>query len=352
MVVDIGRDEVTESYDAIEFGCNDDRKHIQLQFRKKKYISEGTFATVYSIRTVPDDDIRALKRVVKLPTLTNELKILQRCNGHPNICKMMAFFYSRFTSEPESHSDKQLYHLNILLEFLPTDLLTIIEHYKKDEQYTLPLLHCKLYAYQLLRGLNALHGNNICHQDLKPSNLLVDPRSGVLKICDFSNSSIFEKANGEPCEHVKFVQDVCSLFYRAPEHLIGTKYYTLSFDLWSAGCTLAELFVGEVLFQSDPAEPQPQLNAMMQVLGCPDESLHDLDSCQFKCQQLLQTSSLKEFLLRRQVSAVHLVGKLVRYTPASRMSAKDALAHPFFEDLHHLETNFKDGVPLPKCLFE
>lgn len=89
---------------------------------------------------------------------------------------------------------------------------------------------------QLLSGLHHCHNNGILHRDIKPSNLLIDS-SGVLKIADFGLANFYTKKR-------RLTSRVVTLWYRAPELLLGSTDYGDGIDLWSAGCVLAEMFVG------------------------------------------------------------------------------------------------------------
>ena len=110
-----------------------------------------------------------------------------------------------------------------------------------------PLL-VKLYAYQLLRALNYMHRKNVMHRDIKPQNLLVDPTCHILKVCDFGSA---KKLNVE--ESKNSVSYICTRYYRAPELMFGSRTYNSSIDIWSAGCVIAELFLGEPLFKGEMA---------------------------------------------------------------------------------------------------
>lgn len=95
----------------------------------------------------------------------------------------------------------------------------------------------KLYAYQIFRALAYIHSLSIVHRDIKPQNLLVDPLSHQLKLCDFGSAKKIVK--GE-----KNVAYICSRYYRAPELIFGATEYTSAVDVWSAGCVIGELLLG------------------------------------------------------------------------------------------------------------
>ena len=83
----------------------------------------------------------------------------------------------------------------------------------------MPILEVKLYIYQLFRSLAYIHSQGICHRDIKPQNLLLDPATGVLKLCDFGSAKIL-------VENEPNVSYICSRYYRAPELIFGATNYT------------------------------------------------------------------------------------------------------------------------------
>ena len=98
-------------------------------------------------------------------------------------------------------------YLNLVLEYVPETVYRATRHYTKVKQ-TMPMLLVKLYMYQIMRSLAYIHSLGICHRDIKPQNLLLDPRTGVLKLCDFGSAKVL--VPGEPN-----VSYICSRYYRA-----------------------------------------------------------------------------------------------------------------------------------------
>lgn len=107
-----------------------------------------------------------------------------------------------------------------MLEYVPETVYRASRHYVKLKQ-PMPILQVKLYMYQLLRSLAYIHSVGICHRDIKPQNLLLNPSTGVLKLCDFGSAKIL--VAGEPN-----VSYICSRYYRAPELIFGATNYTTS----------------------------------------------------------------------------------------------------------------------------
>lgn len=109
-------------------------------------------------------------------------------------------------------------YLNLVLEFVPETVYRASRYFNKMKT-TMPILEVKLYIYQLFRSLAYIHSQGICHRDIKPQNLLLDPASGVLKLCDFGSAKIL-------VENEPNVSYICSRYYRAPELIFGATNYT------------------------------------------------------------------------------------------------------------------------------
>ena len=109
-------------------------------------------------------------------------------------------------------------YLNLVLEYVPETVYRASRYFNKMKT-TMPILEVKLYIYQLFRSLAYIHSQGICHRDIKPQNLLLDPTTGVLKLCDFGSAKIL-------VENEPNVSYICSRYYRAPELIFGATNYT------------------------------------------------------------------------------------------------------------------------------
>lgn len=110
----------------------------------------------------------------------------------------------------------------------------------------MPIEDVRLYAYQMFKGLSYLEARKICHRDIKPQNILVNDREDdkKLKICDFGSAKILKEGEAN-------ISYICSRYYRAPELIFKAEHYTNSIDMWSMGCVIAEMMLGEPLFPGE-----------------------------------------------------------------------------------------------------
>lgn len=116
--------------------------------------------------------------------------------------------------------------------------------------------------YQLLKGIAFCHDHRVLHRDLKPQNLLIN-KKGELKLADFGLARAF----GIPVR--SYSNEVVTLWYRAPDVLMGSRQYSTSIDLWSAGCIMAEMAYGRPLFCGSSVKDQ--LIRIFKYLGTPSE---------------------------------------------------------------------------------
>jgi len=109
----------------------------------------------------------------------------------------------------------------------------------------------KSIMWQILNGINYIHNNWVVHRDLKPSNILImgkGPDYGRVKIADFGMARLFQ----QPLRALHYDGVVVTVWYRAPELLLGAKHYTKAIDMWAIGCIFGELLTSSPLFQVGP----------------------------------------------------------------------------------------------------
>ncbi len=205
----------------------------------------------------------------------------------------------------------------------------------------MPALLIKLYAYQMMRALAYTHALGTCHRDIKPQNVLIDPKTHVLALCDFGSAKKFVK--GEPN-----VSYICSRYYRAPELIFGQSDYTTTIDVWSTGCVIGEFMLGEPLFPGENGADQ--LVQIIRILGTPSkEQILAMNPKynEYKFPIIKQYSWHKLFPARTDPQAIDLVSKMLVYEPKRRVRPMDALLHPFFDELRSQRTRLPDGSSLP-----
>ena len=313
-----------------------------IKYTNCRPIGNGSFGVVYQARLIRNEDEPAhesghdevaIKKVLQDKRFKNRELQIMRVLCHPNVVDLRAFFYT--------YGDKrdELY-LNLVLEFVPETVYRASRHYAKAKQ-TMPMLLVKLYMYQLLRSLVYTHSLGICHRDIKPQNLLLDPRTGVLKLCDFGSAKIL--VPGEPN-----VSYICSRYYRAPELIFGATNYTTNIDIWSTGCVMAELMQGMPLFPGESGIDQ--LVEIIKVLGTPSrEEIKTMNPnyMEHKFPQIRPHPFSKIFRPRTPADAIDLISNLLQYTPQSRLTAVEAMCHPFFDELREEEVILSNGRPIP-----
>ncbi|EAT43346.1 AAEL005238-PA [Aedes aegypti] len=305
----------------------------EVSYTDTKVIGNGSFGVVFQATLCDTGELVAIKKVLQDKRFKNrELQIMRRLE-HCNIVKLKYFFYS-------SGDKKDEVYLNLVLEYIPETVYKVARYYAKNKQ-TIPINFIRLYMYQLFRSLAYIHSLGICHRDIKPQNLLLDPETAVLKLCDFGSAK--QLLHGEPN-----VSYICSRYYRAPELIFGAINYTTKIDVWSAGCVLAELLLGQPIFPGDSGVDQ--LVEIIKVLGTPTrEQIKEMNPnyTEFKFPQIKSHPWQKVFRARTPPDAIALVSRLLEYTPGSRITPIQACAHPFFNELREGNKTLPNGREFP-----
>jgi len=256
-----------------------------------------------------------------------------RMINHPNVVLLKNSFYTNGDKPDEVF-------LNLVLEFVPETVYRVVRHYAKLKQ-TVPIFYTKLYTYQILRSLSYLHAKSVCHRDIKPQNLLLDPVLGILKLCDFGSAKVL--VEGEPN-----VSYICSRYYRAPELIFGSTNYTTAIDVWSVGCVMAELMLGQPLFPGESGVDQ--MVEIVKILGTPTrEEIMQMNQTytEYKFPQIKGHPWTRVFKAKTPPEAIDLVSKLLQYIPSARLTPVEGLAHPFFDELREPGCQLPNVKPLP-----
>eukprot|EP01103_Thecamoeba_quadrilineata_P019005 TRINITY_DN7525_c0_g1_i1.p1 TRINITY_DN7525_c0_g1~~TRINITY_DN7525_c0_g1_i1.p1 ORF type:complete len:528 (+),score=83.04 TRINITY_DN7525_c0_g1_i1:189-1586(+) len=305
-----------------------------VSYAAERIIGSGSFGVVFQASLVgSNNEVVAIKKVLQDKRFKNrELQIMSLLT-HPNIVKFKNSFYSNGERADDVF-------LNLVLEYVPETIHKISRHYSRLRQ-SIPIIYIKLYMYQLSRALCYIHSLGICHRDVKPQNLLLDTTTSVLKLCDFGSAKVLTPT--EPS-----VSYICSRYYRAPELIFGSTSYDTSIDVWSMGCVMAELMLGQPLFPGESSVDQ--LVEIIKVLGTPTrEQILAMNNnyTDFRFPQIKGHPWPKVFHRRTPPEALDFVDSLLQYTPNTRTRAVDALVHPFFDELREVNVSLPNQRSTP-----
>jgi cyclin-dependent kinase 2 len=298
------------------------------RYQRLEKIGEGTYGVVYKARDRDSGATIALKKIrleqedEGVPsTAIREISILKELT-HANVVSFMDVV----------HQDNSLY---LVFEYLDQDL----KRYMDSVSSLAPLL-VKSYLYQLVNGIAYCHSHRVLHRDLKPQNLLID-RHGALKLADFGLARAF----GIPVRH--YTHEVVTLWYRAPEILLGARKYSTPVDIWSIGCIFAEMVSRAPLFPGD--SEIDQLHKIFMALGTPSEEMwpgvRDLPDHKPTFPNWPRRP-IAETVPKLDPLGHDLLAKMLTYEPSRRISARDALNHPYFNELDKATFRPLDGTQL------
>ncbi|KAL3819000.1 hypothetical protein ACJIZ3_004905 [Penstemon smallii] len=288
------------------------------QYEKVEKIGEGTYGVVYKARDRVTNETIALKKIrleqedEGVPsTAIREISLLKEMQ-HGNIVRL----------QDVVHSERRLY---LVFEYLDLDLKKYMDSCPEFSQD--PCL-VKMFLYQILRGIAYCHSHHVLHRDLKPQNLLIDRRTNALKLADFGLARAF----GIPVR--TFTHEVVTLWYRAPEILLGSHHYSTPVDVWSVGCIFAEMVNQRALFPGD--SEIDELFQIFRVMGTPNEdawpgvtSLPDFKSAFPKW----PSKELASVVPNLDAAGLDLLGKMLFLDPSKRITARSALEHEYFKDI-------------------
>lgn len=288
-------------------------------YEKIEKIGEGTYGIVYKGKNLTTGKLVAIKKIRMevqdegIPsTAIREISLLKEL-VHPNIVCLQEVLME------ESK-------LHLIFEFLPMDLKKYMESLGDGKQLDSTMV--KSLTYQLLVAVLFCHRRRVLHRDLKPQNLLINPKTGILKVADFG----LGRALGVPVRI--FTHEVVTLWYRAPEILLGSQRYSCPVDMWAVGCIFAELANHKPLFQGD--SEIDQLYRIFRILSTPTEKtwagITDLPYYKPVFPNWI-TNELRSSVKNLNDDGFDLLMKTLIYDPSARISAKDAVDHRYFNDL-------------------
>ena len=300
-------------------------------------IGEGSFGKVYA--GVSGGETVAVK-VVSLShaEINRELAIMQFLanSPHPNIIALKNYHHSV--------QDTGVICF-IVMEQFPMSLAGLIKEWAvKGKPHP---FHTKLISFQLTRGIAHIHGLGICHRDLKPHNVLVNPSTAHVKLCDFGSAKVLTAG-------MKSTLYISTRWYRSPELLLQNAVYTTAIDIWALGCVISEMVSVRPLFAG--LDNTDQLFLILKARGTPTANDFEHLSPDLNpsvVAQLLQkprSASRWRKLLGTPISPNFkcLLDSLLCWKPADRLSAQFALCEPYFDEIRNLtqEQQTMLGCPL------
>ena len=304
-----------------------------LFFQCLNRIAEGTYGVVYRARDKKTKEIVALKR----------LKMEREKEGFPitslrEINTLLISQHRNVVTVREIVVGSNMDKIFIVMDFIEHDLKSLMETMKKKNQVFVPG-EVKCLLIQLLSAIAHLHDNWILHRDLKTSNLLLS-HNGILKVGDFG----LAREYGSPLK--PYTPVVVTLWYRAPELLLGIKEYSTYIDVWSVGCIFGELLLMEPLFRGE--SETDELHKIFKLLGTASEKVW---SGYNKLPAVVKGAKFVEYPISNfrskfpakmlSESGLDLFKKFLAYDPIKRMSCEEALRHEYFDESPKVCTKYQ-----------
>jgi serine/threonine protein kinase len=299
-------------------------------YHKLDRLGKGTYSVVFKVKHNTTGIEYAAKKFTYdsiddgiTSTTLRELAALKCCN-HPNILKIISIFKTKsyyYAILPCYHRDLKSYW-NLLQMPVGSDKL---------------LITIKSITYQMLQGLHHIHSRGFIHRDLKPQNILINWDETRLDhqvvICDFGLVRRFTCHNDMNSYKTP---EIITLWYRPPEIILGDKKYGNVVDMWSIGCIVAELLLKKPLFPGD--SEFDQLMKIFQCMGTPDINSELGQFTDYKITFPKWKNSFNEKITNHDPNVIDLMKKMLHMEPSCRISCKEALEHPFFQQQQNNST--------------
>jgi len=319
--------------------------HIKKRFTLQKKVGQGAYGVVFKAIDKKTKEQVALKKLfgafqddVDSQRTFREVMLLQELNGHDNIIRLLNVI--------RAENDLDLY---LVFDYMEADLFNVIR------ANILQDIHKKFIIYQILKALKFIHSADIIHRDLKPSNVFINSDCHV-KLGDFGLARTLDH---NPNMGGLVTDYVATRWYRAPEMILAAQKYAKPIDMWSVGCILYELLVGTPLLPGKSTKDM--IRMMFGVTGFPDRKEYNEVKKECRIQidydDLLQEKIKKKKNILQMVQgythdevAIDLLLKLLQFNPKKRLTAEEALEHPYVADFHNPEEEIlcdhKIDVPL------
>ncbi|XP_071064176.1 mitogen-activated protein kinase 15 isoform X2 [Dasypus novemcinctus] len=335
--------------------------HVAQRYLLKRRLGKGAYGIVWKAVDRRTGEVVAIKKIfdafrdqTDAQRTFREIMLLQEFGGHPNIIRLLDVL--------RAANDRDIY---LVFESMDTDLNAVIRKGRLLQD-----VHKRYVLYQLLRATSFLHSGNVVHRDQKPANVLLDANC-VVKLCDFGLARSLSQLPAGP-EGQALTEYVATRWYRAPEVLLSSRRYSPGVDMWSLGCILGEMLRGSPLFPG--TSTLHQLELILDTIPPPsEEELLALHSG-YSAAVLPHVGARRGWergaaLARGRRPAAHrprqsleallppdtppealdLLRRLLVFAPDRRLSAAQALQHPYVQRFHcpAREWTLEAAVQLP-----
>ncbi|XP_045878630.1 mitogen-activated protein kinase 15 isoform X1 [Meles meles] len=302
-------------------------RHVAQRYLLKRRLGKGAYGIVWKAVDRRTGEVVAIKKIfdafrdkTDAQRTFREITLLQELGDHPNIIRLLDVI--------RAENDRDIY---LVFESMDTDLNAVIckGRLRKDT-------HKRFIIYQLLRATKFIHSGHVIHRDQKPSNVLLDS-SCLVKLCDFGLARSLGGLPEGP-EGQALTDYVATRWYRAPEVLLSSSWYTPGVDMWSLGCILGEMLRGRPLFPG--TSTLHQLELILETIPPPSkEDLLALGSSYsasiLPCLRAWPRQPLDTLLPPdTPPEALDLLRGLLVFAPDKRLSAAQALQHPYVQRFH------------------
>ncbi|KLO14516.1 kinase-like protein [Schizopora paradoxa] len=334
-----------------------ERRSVRTKYDFLGFISSGTYGRVYKVRPKdeeggklyaikkfkPDKEGEAVTYTGISQSAIREIA-LNREMSHENVAALREVILE----------DKSIY---MVFEYAEHDFLQVIHHYYVTLRCSIPPAVLKSLIYQLLNGVLYLHSCHILHRDLKPANILITS-SGTVKIGDLG----LARLSSDPLNSLLAGDKVVvTIWYRAPELLLGAKHYNKAIDIWAVGCVMAELASLKPIFKGEEAKmdqkknvpfQRDQLQKIFDIRGTPNVAEWPMLKSMPEYQNMKRLEGYPDRLQEwcsskiRSKEGYELLRQLFAYDPDKRLTAREAMNQKWFQDDPKPTANAFASVPL------